>query len=285
MLVSISCICRCHQVSALTLSSIFEICAGRSVPCDLMAIETPKPGHGDERIVTYGMLGVVTGMIADVDVEGERLRCLGGDFRNAIYGVLRIATLRKYKYTLSYLPDGHQDTVTAVAGASASEIGEEPLKNDSRSDNSHAEITHRHTNNSLKNHLLDSFSNPLTNDWKTVHGDFIQVTATNLSHIGQGLLYTAGVEFGDGLIRFVHIRSSATRRNMMKYWGCMEEGVGVHDETESGNVSVLLCKAFRISPEPKRYGNITLDGERLPYGPIQGQIHPELARIFCSPRS
>lgn len=94
-------------MGSIVYSSIFNVVRGRARPLDLMRVSSPSPldGAGDRaRTVRYAMLGLVHGIISDVDIEGERLRFLGGRARNLLFGVLRTVNLRRYNMEVSYLP-------------------------------------------------------------------------------------------------------------------------------------------------------------------------------------
>ncbi len=45
-------------------------------------------------------------------------------------------------------------------------------------------------------------------------------------------------------------------------------------------VEVFPVSAFRLEPRTKR-GNLTVDGEQLPYDSIQAQVMPEFVRIVA----
>lgn len=56
-----------------------------------------------KRKVYYSFLSFGWGLMADVDIESERLRCLG-EPRFALWSIYRSVALKKYAGTLSYLP-------------------------------------------------------------------------------------------------------------------------------------------------------------------------------------
>lgn len=43
---------------------------------------------------------------------------------------------------------------------------------------------------------------------------------------------------------------------------------------------MIPVKAFRIEPEEGVNGYITVDGERVDYGPLQAEIFPSLATVM-----
>ena len=49
----------------------------------------------------FSFLAVATGLVADIDINSERLRFLGGELRNLIYGVAYILRKRNYSMQLS----------------------------------------------------------------------------------------------------------------------------------------------------------------------------------------
>lgn len=54
---------------------------------------------------------------------------------------------------------------------------------------------------------------------------------------------------------------------------------GVH--VTSPQLEIIPVKAFRIEPDvSESYGHVTVDGEKVDYGPIQAEIFPDLAYIM-----
>ncbi|GFU30022.1 sphingosine kinase 2 [Nephila pilipes] len=86
-------------------SSVLNILKGRVSPMDLVRVETPKECF-------YSFLSIGWGLMADIDIESERLRALG-EARFAVWAVIRAIGLRKYKGKLSFLPvSGYQSNCT-----------------------------------------------------------------------------------------------------------------------------------------------------------------------------
>jgi sphingosine kinase len=57
--------------------------------------------HGSERHLSF--LSLSWGLISDVDIESEVIRCVGAA-RNTIYGLYCIMRLRRYPGVFSYVP-------------------------------------------------------------------------------------------------------------------------------------------------------------------------------------
>jgi len=58
----------------------------------------------------------------------------------------------------------------------------------------------------------------------------------------------------------------------------LETGLRISDHGDTVIVPVL---AFRLEPDPSLPpGLLTVDGERVDYGPIQAQVLPSMARVM-----
>ena len=56
--------------------------------------------------------------------------------------------------------------------------------------------------------------------------------------------------------------------------------------SRGGVVETFTAAAFRLEPEPRGArasgrGHVSLDGEDMPYVPIQAEIHPRLLRVYA----
>ncbi|KFM61776.1 Sphingosine kinase 2, partial [Stegodyphus mimosarum] len=78
------------------IPSVLNIICGRVAPMDLVRVQTPTECF-------YSFLSIGWGLMADIDIESERLRAIG-EARFAVWAVIRAIGLRKYKGKLSYLP-------------------------------------------------------------------------------------------------------------------------------------------------------------------------------------
>lgn len=78
------------------ISSTLNIVRGRISPMDLVHIQTSEKDM-------YSFLSIGWGIMADIDIESERLRYLG-EARFIVWSLIRTLGLRKYRGRLSYLP-------------------------------------------------------------------------------------------------------------------------------------------------------------------------------------
>lgn len=82
------------------LNATLTCIAGKSTPMDVVRIELAPPG--DKHYVLYSFLSVGWGLIADIDIESERLRSIGAQ-RFTLWAIKRLITLRTYKGKVYYL--------------------------------------------------------------------------------------------------------------------------------------------------------------------------------------
>ncbi|KAM9782979.1 sphingosine kinase 2 [Neosynchiropus ocellatus] len=126
--------------------------------------------------------------------------------------------------------------------------------------------------------LLPPLEQPLpTRDWVTIEGDFVLVLALYQSHLGADLHAAPQARFDDGLIHLTFVRAGISRATLLRLFFAMERGT--HHTVSSPYVSHVACRAFRLQPLSAR-GTLTVDGELVPYGPLQAQVHPSLARLI-----
>lgn len=65
----------------------------------------------------------------------------------------------------------------------------------------------------------------------------------------------------------------------MKYAGLMMS-VGSPQFFENELLSYRKVVAYRLTPRDQLDGYISIDGERIPFGPIQVEVHPGLATVL-----
>ncbi|KAM9723603.1 sphingosine kinase 2 [Menidia menidia] len=125
--------------------------------------------------------------------------------------------------------------------------------------------------------LLPPLDQPLpTRDWVAIEGDFVLVLALYQSHLGADLHAAPQARFDDGLIHLTFVRAGISRATLLRLFFAMERGN--HHSVSSPYVSHVSCRAFRLQPLSTR-GTLTVDGELVPYGPLQAQVHPSMARL------
>jgi sphingosine kinase len=86
------------------VGTAFVLAKGRPAPLDLWEYMRPASADGEvpSEHIMWSFLSFAWGIISDVDLESETLRSFGA-LRNTIYGLLRVAFLRRYTARLTYL--------------------------------------------------------------------------------------------------------------------------------------------------------------------------------------
>lgn len=132
--------------------------------------------------------------------------------------------------------------------------------------------------NPPKDDLLPPLDQPIpTRDWITIEGDFVLVLAIYQSHLGADLHAAPQARFDDGLIHLTFVRAGISRATLLRLFFAMERGA--HLTLSSPYVSHVSARAFRLQPLSPR-GTLTVDGELVPYGPLQAQVHPSMSRLI-----
>ncbi|KAJ8287872.1 hypothetical protein COCON_G00005310 [Conger conger] len=132
--------------------------------------------------------------------------------------------------------------------------------------------------NPPRDDLLPPLDQPLpTRDWVTIEGDFVLVLALYQTHLGADLHAAPQAKFDDGLIHLTFVRAGISRATLLRLFLAMERGA--HLSLSSPYVSHVPARAFRLQPLSPR-GTLTVDGELVPYGPLQAQVHPSMARLI-----
>ncbi len=127
--------------------------------------------------------------------------------------------------------------------------------------------------------LLPSFSSPVPSNWKTLNHDFVTAAVMLVPHMGRDMFGDPNLSIGTKSFSIVILDGTMTRMDMVTMF--TQSDTGGHVALES--CSVISAKAIRLEPLTPQ-GRITIDGEVIPYGPIQCQLHPRLARVMSRKR-
>ena len=143
-------------------------------------------------------------------------------------------------------------------------------------------------NNSLRDsrfkHIIP-FDQELPNDWFTIEENFIFFLIMNLPLISYDFAAAPDCKFDDESMHIVFVKEGMTKIQLCKFFIDAENG----EHIKSPLVEHIKVKAFRMEPlglkvndtYVKDRGVIMVDGERIPYGNIQGEIKPKLANVFA----
>uniref|UniRef100_A0A8C8VJ82 sphingosine kinase n=1 Tax=Pelusios castaneus TaxID=367368 RepID=A0A8C8VJ82_9SAUR len=125
--------------------------------------------------------------------------------------------------------------------------------------------------------LLVPLEQPVPGSWVTVEDDFVLVLAIYQTHLGADLFTAPFAHFDDGLVHLCFVKAGISRAALIRLFLAMEKGS--HFEQECPYLTHVPVRAFRLEPLTRK-GILTVDGERVEYGPIQGQVHRGLANLI-----
>uniref|UniRef100_F6YIB7 sphingosine kinase n=1 Tax=Ciona intestinalis TaxID=7719 RepID=F6YIB7_CIOIN len=235
------------------------ICRGAAKDLDIMAIETISQNNPLETTVTYGVLGVVVGLIADVDIDSEHLRKFGEGFRTALYGVLRVLTFRSYKINVSYLPMGKPPSVNCENNETTSQSKQsvEPAANNRN-------LAAGDTSPPLHNDLLAPLNQPLPKSWReeTERQPGYQLS---LSCSQPPLTFIWGF-VADVDIESEKYRGACMNRNMSKQKGLCDNYETTDDAAIIKHTDSTTPKKLQVKPVTPSHKHLKSLNEPLPEG-------------------
>ena len=122
---------------------------------------------------------------------------------------------------------------------------------------------------------VPEFNKPVPEEWVSIEDDFILIYATTTSHICDGAPF-APSEFNDGIIWLTFITGDVTRGQLLTFLRSMESG----EHSKLSWVQRVPVKAFRLEPKVNK-GYMTVDGERIDVGTVQGEMMASVATLLC----
>ncbi|KAK0082605.1 hypothetical protein PV325_010108 [Microctonus aethiopoides] len=123
---------------------------------------------------------------------------------------------------------------------------------------------------------IPALTTQVPSNWTQIKGEFVAVHAAYQSHIGEDAFLAPQAKLADGVIWLLIIKAGITRTNMLQFLLGLNTGTHLN----CNGVDMIPVKAFRIEPEEGTVGNMTVDGEKVDYGPLQAEIFPSLASVM-----
>ncbi|EDV99534.1 sphingosine kinase 2 isoform X2 [Drosophila grimshawi] len=121
---------------------------------------------------------------------------------------------------------------------------------------------------------------PAEQGWLSEEGEFVMVHAAYTTHLASDCFFAPDSRLNDGLIYLVIIRSGVGRSQLLNFLLSMQRGSHLPAEQDP-YIQVMPVRAFRIEPSGSN-GILTIDGERVDYGPIQAEVFPGLINVMTS---
>ncbi|KAJ8264122.1 hypothetical protein GJAV_G00145420 [Gymnothorax javanicus] len=273
----------------LLLSCGFLLCKGLVSRMDLVSITTASNQRH------FSFLSLAWGFVADVDIESEKYRQVGGA-RFTVGTLVRIASLRVYQGRLAYLPAeepaSRVEESSSLPPSSSTSFCTSLLCPSSSNQNTFHNSCN--SNNAVKprkgevpvattrgpaDSLLAPLGQPVPPDWTMVEEeDFVLMLAMYQSHLAEDTLAAPAATQQDGLIHLMYVKAGVSRADLLRLFLAMKKGA--HLTAGCPHLVYVKVRALRLEPlSPK--GLITVDGESVEYGPVQAQVHRGLARLIC----
>lgn len=161
---------------AKPINSAFVLAKG--LPQDI-DIATVRNGQNE---TMYSFLSMEYAMIADVDIESEKLRAMGGLRFTITFGQHILFMRREYHGTLWYLDDGEED-----GGDDETKLMSDPPKYFDVHDPESAELP-----------KLDLIESTDRSRWKEIKSSFYMLWAMNMTHAASDALIAPPAKLDDG---------------------------------------------------------------------------------------
>ncbi|KFK28737.1 hypothetical protein AALP_AA7G040200 [Arabis alpina] len=218
-------------------SATISIIRGRTRSLDVATIS-----QGTTKF--FSVLMLAWGLIADIDIESEKFRWMGGA-RFDVYGLQRIICLRQYNGRILFVP--------APGFESYGQPGTCSLDNES----------------SVSDKVL-GYQGPDTKledlQWREIKGPFVSVWLHNVPWGAENTLAAPDAKFSDGFLDLI-VTKDCPKLALLSLMTKLSDGTHVR----SPYASYLKVKAFVLEPgaridEPDKEGIIDSDGEVLARG-------------------
>lgn len=232
-----------------------NIIKGFHRPFDLFAFRHLNAPNAPLRV---GHMGFMWALIADVDIESDRIRW-AGSARFTLWALLRILRLRRYRAKLSFPPDSGDDIDKTVGRESAY-------------------LAAASFESNLRYSHIDS-ADKVPAEWKSTQALFTYFMAFNVPFCSTDYLVSENARLNDGQLTLVTLHGEDGKGPGMLASAKVLLGGRVADLTER-QVKAFILEPLRSSAaQPK--GILDLDGERVgPYGGVLVEVLPALANLI-----
>lgn len=127
---------------------------------------------------------------------------------------------------------------------------------------------------------LPALDEPVPDDWCILEDEFILFLITKLPLIGPDFLSAPDATFNDGNMHLIFIKKGVSKVDMAK----LLLNTATYDYYQLPFLEHCKIKAFRLEPLTKSHdadGIMMVDGERVKFGNMQGEIRPSVANTLA----
>ena len=244
---------------------IYYILKGNSKYIDIQEYELLTEQNVSKKI--YSFLSLTWGIIADIDLESECLRCLGGEARFTIMGAIRWLWLREIYGNLMILKEDSNVNINDIP--------------------------------SIKENLSDEF---ISNNMEVFNDKFNLFLANNTKFISENNYTNPLSELDDGKNDILFLKNSDSGKFLLfkelVYY--LDDGDMLFSDKDKkefiNGIHYKKCKFFRLIPKINLTQNndvnvsvlnnftfsYSIDGEKYPICPIQCKTLNRVIRIFSA---
>ncbi|XP_023330241.1 sphingosine kinase 1 isoform X3 [Eurytemora carolleeae] len=260
------------------LSQSVSFARGNLAPLDLMLVRTST----DTRIA---FLSLGWGLIADVDIDSEHLRSLGS-IRFYLYYMVKVAKRRVYRATISYVPVYVQDRKTIQVPiheetdsdwTDSSQEFSFPPKHQGDPPAAPSPVFPRKPSKNMDPQIYPFTATPLYQDWVSETSDYLCIYVLNLPYVDRQTFLAPSSSQDDGVLWLLLVRESCSRTDLVRLMKEVEHGTHMN----MPGVDLFPVSSVKIQPVsefPESF--MSLDGEKIPSGPVQVEVMPGAGRVF-----
>lgn len=200
----------------------------------------------------YSFLSFEWALIANIDIESEKLRCLG-PARFTASAIARLCNSRRWTGRFSYLP--------------ASNSTPEEYFGVKRQASTTAGPAVR---------LLSEVGQPVPENWETIEGEFGIFWAVSCSHAASDALVYPNAQLDDGYIYVMYAEGHLSFKNKLSVLLSLENG----SYLSHPQIHVVRTRAFEIQGVEET-DIMAVDGELWGTETTQVQVHRKMGQIMC----
>ncbi|GMF44400.1 unnamed protein product [Phytophthora fragariaefolia] len=229
---------------------------------------------------TYSFLSLEWASIADVDIESEKLRMLGG-LRFTVAFVNQLVFQRpEYPGKIWYLDEGENEEPPHYFETHDPNSSERPKMDlfDGEHQGPPETSGPEDARDEETADKAGQAEKQVTNGgkWKELGGHFRIVWVMNVSHAASDALIAPGAEFDDGYNYITFMDGAHPRKDLLAMMLAIETG----DHMDKKGVQQVRTRAFKLVPE-RSTDLMCVDGEVVDGPYLEAQVHRGMARIMA----
>ncbi|DAZ93474.1 TPA: hypothetical protein N0F65_002552, partial [Lagenidium giganteum] len=234
-------------------NAAFVLAKGKPQEIDITSVRNGKE-------TMYSFLSFEWALIADVDIESEKLRMLGGMRFVVTFGQHLLITRKEYPGTVWYLED--------------EQGGAEPL----RYFDVHDPASTERPGFDLVDNSAENADESKGGKWKEITGNFHILWIMNVTHAAADAFVAPGAKLDDGYNYIMVLHGDHPRKQLIAILTAIENG----KHLEETDAQLIRTRAFKLKTD-RPDDLLCVDGEVFEGPYVEGQVHRGLGRIITLP--